>query len=121
MKTRCYNQNAINYQWYGAKGVRVCDEWQRFLPFYEWAISSGYSDNLTLDRKESDKDYTPENCRWVTISEQQRNRSDNALITINGETKCLCEWSRIYGVNYGTVRSRHERGIPWEQAFVVER
>lgn len=120
MRTRCYNPKAINYQWYGAKGIKVCDEWQCFLPFYDWAVRNGYSDNLTLDRIESDGNYTPENCRWITISEQQQNRSDNALITINGETKCLSEWSRIYGINYGTARSRHENGVPWEQAFSQE-
>ena len=73
---RCYNPNATQYEDYGGRGITVCDEWMGrsgFLAFYEWAISNGYSDTLTLDRKDNDKGYLPNNCHWVTRQRQQRN------------------------------------------------
>ena len=70
MHNRCYNSNLKVFKWYGAKGIAVCDEWKgNFKAFYDWAMSSGYTDDLTLDRIDSDGDYCPENCRWVTQSE----------------------------------------------------
>ena len=107
-----------DYKFYGAKGVKMCDEWfKSFLPFYEWSISNGYKQGLTLDRIDSCGDYSPNNCRWITIQEQQRNRRDNHLITIKGVTKCLSEWCREYNINYATVLSRFKRGMRWEDAF----
>lgn len=70
IKTRCYNPNAENYNFYGGKGVTVCDEWLHdFQTFYDLAMTSGYADNLTIDRKDSDLNYCPENCEWITQSE----------------------------------------------------
>lgn len=71
MRRRCNNPKYPKYKFYGGKGVRVCDEWNKpyggFEKFYEWAISNGYDDDLTIDRIESDKDYCPENCRWISF------------------------------------------------------
>ena len=119
MRSRCNNPNTISYKYYGAKGVAVCDEWNSFKAFYTWATKHGYSDELSLDRVDSSGNYEPQNCRWIPISEQQRNRSDNCNITINGDTKCLSEWARFYGISYGTARSRHEAGMDWEKAFTT--
>ena len=70
MKSRCLNPKVHNYKHYGGKGVSVCDEWlQNFKAFYDWAIASGYKDDLTIDRKDSDGNYCPENCCWITQSE----------------------------------------------------
>lgn len=70
MKERCYNRNASNYSFYGGRSVAICAEWLTdFRTFYEWAISNGYKDGLTLDRKDSDGDYEPSNCQWITRSE----------------------------------------------------
>lgn len=78
MKQRCQDVNAINYRYYGGKGVSVCEEWRDNLQaFYEWSISNGYAEHLTLDRIDNDKGYSPDNCRWVTMKEQQNNRSNN--------------------------------------------
>jgi uncharacterized phage protein (TIGR01671 family) len=77
MKQRCYNPNRKNYQYYGGKGVIVCDEWMTkngIQNFIEWALSSGYNDSLSIDRIDSDEDYVPNNCRWVTISENAKNQ-----------------------------------------------
>lgn len=74
MKTRCYNPNASNYERYGGRGITVCPDWHSFIPFCEWALDNGYRDDLTIDRKNNDKGYSPDNCRWVTVREQNLNR-----------------------------------------------
>ena len=74
MKTRCLNQNDYHYKWYGARGIGICDEWLDFIPFSRWALSSGYTDNLTLDRIDNNGNYEPLNCRWISQAEQCKNR-----------------------------------------------
>jgi hypothetical protein len=78
MKTRCLCETDRNYKWYGAKGVSVCEEWKNdYLAFQKWALSNGYSGNLTIDRINPFGNYEPNNCRWITIQEQQRNKRRN--------------------------------------------
>ena len=111
MKQRCSNPKASHYEYYGGKGVSVCEEWKKsFSTFRDWALSNGYEDGLTIDRIESDKDYCPENCRWVTHLQQMSNTTRNVMLTYQGETHSLSEWSRIVGVPYGTLKSRLRYG-----------
>lgn len=74
MKQRCRNQKASGYYLYGARGITYTAEWETFEPFMEWALSHGYSDDLTLDRIDNNKGYSPDNCRWATQQEQSRNK-----------------------------------------------
>ena len=74
---RCYQEGAINYDRYGGRGIKVCKEWQNFDNFARWAIDSGFSTELQIDRIDNDKGYSPENCRWITQHENARNKSDN--------------------------------------------
>lgn len=70
MKYRCYNEHAQGWHNYGEKGVKVCNEWKDdFLVFYNWSMENGYQDGLTIERKDADKDYCPENCEWISLSE----------------------------------------------------
>lgn len=75
MKARCTNPNRPKYPRYGGRGIKVCDEWNKdFLCFYNWSISHGYYPELQLDREDNDGNYCPENCRWVTLRENTKNR-----------------------------------------------
>lgn len=107
MKRRCYNPKHKHYSYYGGRGIVVCDEWlSSYENFMQWAISNGYSDDLTLDRIDSDGNYEPNNCRWVSRKVQQNNRSGVLYFTINGETRSLMQWCEIYNVPHERTRNR---------------
>lgn len=83
MKDRCNRPTNQDYQYYGAKGIKVCDEWQSYLTFKQWSLLNGYDLNTTqqIDRKDGSKDYSPDNCRWVSPKDNQRNR-DCVLLSV---------------------------------------
>lgn len=110
MKRRCYNKNCKDYKNYGARGIKVCDEWKDdFMSFYNWSMSHGYSDTLTIDRVDVNENYEPSNCQWATIKQQNRNTRKNKYYTIDGETHCLSEWCEILNLNYKCVQDRLRR------------
>ena len=108
---RCENKNTKGYEDYGGRGIRVCTEWSEYINFKDWALNNGYTDSLTIDRVDVNGDYSPSNCRWVTKVEQARNKRNCHYITINGVTKTLSEWSRIYNISRGTILTRIKRGM----------
>lgn len=111
MKTRCYNKKRKSYKYYGGKGIEICDEWlNNFINFYNWSINNGYKENLTIDRIDVNKNYEPNNCRWVPMKEQFHNRTDNVYFIINNQKKCLAELCEEYNMPYQTVRKRLARG-----------
>lgn len=116
MKERCYNENTVHYNSYGGRGIVICDEWtDNFVSFYNWAIQNGYSDNLTIDRIDNNGNYEPSNCRWTTQKEQMNNTRSNHLITFNGKTQTIAQWSEELGINYQTIQGRIRRGLPVPQ------
>ena len=117
MNQRCYTPGHNRYQRYGGRGIKVCEEWKRFIPFMEWAMANGYEDGLTLDRIENDGNYEPSNCKWSTYKQQNHNNSRNIWININGEVKCLAEWSELFGVKYATAYLRFKKGFLPEEIF----
>ncbi len=107
MKARCTNPKARDFENYGGRGITICAEWRNdFQTFYDWAMANGYADNLTIDRINVNGNYEPDNCRWVSIQEQQNNKRTNRRITYNGETHTLKDWAEITGINYSTLHSR---------------
>jgi Zn-finger protein len=78
---------------YGARGITVCEEWLAYLPFRDWAMANGYTDTLTLDRRNGKLGYSPNNCRWITSKEQANNLHTNRLVTAFGETKTISGWA----------------------------
>lgn len=123
MKRRCYNKNASQYQDYGGRGIRVCDEWlAEFETFYNWAMDNGYREGLTIDRIDVNGNYTPDNCRWVDRKTQQRNRRNNVNFTYAGETHCLIEWCERLGLRYNTVVNRiHKSHWPIIKALELDK
>lgn len=118
MKERCYNENHVHYNNYGGRGITVCEEWKtNFQSFYEWAIKNGYSENLTLDRINTDKNYCPENCRWATALEQQNNTRNNRIISANGRSQSVARWVEEVKVPYSTIYSRLCNG--WSEQDAV--
>lgn len=95
MRNRCYRAKNVNFANYGGKGVRVCDEWlQGYSSFRDWANANSYEDGFELHRTDSNGDYSPENCRWVTPQENQNTRTNNLIVLAWGEEKTLAEWAR---------------------------
>ena len=121
MKNRCGNKNTINWNLYGGRGIKVCEEWKNdFARFREWAVANGYNDKLQLDRIDNDGNYEPSNCRWANLVEQGNNRRTCKYITIKGVTKTVSEWCEITGVNRNVAYGRISRGWDAERA-VTER
>lgn len=120
MKIRCSNScTGRDRKNYYEKGIRVCEEWKNnFQNFYEWSILNGYSDKLSIDRIDVSKNYEPENCRWVTMFEQQSNKSNNRIYTYNGKTQHLAKWSREYDIEYNRLFSRLKSGWDFERALL---
>lgn len=103
MKNRCYNPKRKNYDRYGGRGIGVCQEWHTAENFILWALNSGYETGLQLDRIDNNKDYSPDNCRWVTAKQNSQNTRRNITLTVRGLTNCVSEWSRIYSISSFTI------------------
>lgn len=109
MKGRCYNDNNKAYKNYGSRGIKICDEWQIFEPFYDWAMKNGYTDSLTIERKNVNGDYCPENCCWIPLSDQMKNTTRSVFITYDGQTKNQKEWASEIGISQDALRYRIKR------------
>ena len=120
MKNRCKGTKKRDKQNYHDRGVSYCEDWEKFEPFRDWALSNGYDDNLTIDRVDVNGNYDPSNCRWVTRAEQNNNTRQNHYITFNGETHTVRQWADILGIKPSTLRSRLNT-YKWsvEEAFNV--
>lgn len=116
MKYRCQNPGAQNYHNYGGRGIYVCDEWNHnYFSFQAWAIESGYSSGLSIDRIDNDGPYSPENCRWATPKIQSNNQRRTIHLTYNGQTKPLGVWATELGISRHTLSFRHKQGWPDER------
>ena len=115
---RCNDINSKSYSNYGGRGIKRCDEWNDYNAFRQWAMNNGYSDNLTLDRIDVNGDYCPQNCRWVDMKTQCRNKRNNHNVTYKGITKSVAEWAESIGCGYNTLHARlHHLGWSIEEAL----
>ncbi len=117
MKARCKNPQNDRFHDYGGRGIKVCDEWNDYLTFKEWAMSNGYADDLTIDRIDVNGNYEPSNCRWVDRLTQQNNMRTNTTLVYKGESHTLAEWSKIFNIPYHTLVTRYTRGWTVERLF----
>lgn len=118
IQTRCYNPNSTGYASYGGRGITVCDRWlESFDNFL--ADMGPRPAGMSIDRKDNDGPYSPENCRWASRIEQARNKRNNVWIEINGERRTLSEWAAHYGVFAATASYRRlKRGLNGEALFL---
>lgn len=123
MKLRCYDKNHKAYKNYGGRGITVCDEWLHdFQAFYDWSMSNGYDENAphgqcTIDRKDNNKGYSPENCQWVTMKEQQMNKRNNYIVSYKGQDVPLSAVAEQEKIDRDTLASRLKKGMTIEEAI----
>lgn len=119
IKTRCYNDRCKDYKDYGGRGITVCEEWRNdFVPFYEWAVKSGWKSGLSIERIDYNGNYCPENCKWIPLAEQSKNRRSVRRITYRGQTHTIAEWSRLTGIPRRTLSLRLDSpNFTLEEAF----
>ena len=118
---RCYNAANKDYPNYGGRGIKMCDEWKDFLAFQEWALSNGYDPNAkygecTLDRIDVNGDYCPENCRFTTTKQQNRNKTNTYWIDVDGERIACSEYAERMNIDPDCLYSRLRRGWSLEDA-----
>lgn len=120
MKNRCFNAKTMRYPDYGGRGIVVCSEWKNdFKSFYDWSMSHGYDDSLSIDRIDNDGNYEPSNCRWATQLEQVRNSRHCNYLTHNGETHPISEWSEITKITVACIRNRLRYGWSVEKTLTT--
>ena len=119
MKCRCSCPTASKYEIYGGKGISVCPDWKRFEGFRDWALLHGYSDDLSIDRINSNGNYCPENCRWVSYKVQANNTSQNHIISFCGKSMDISEWAEYLGFSYKVLSERIRRGWSIKRAFTT--
>ena len=117
MRNRCSNPNDEHWPFYGGRGIRVCERWQRFENFY--ADMGDPPAGTTLDRIDVDGDYEPSNCRWANSTEQARNRRNTPTLTYGGETLSYAEWAARMGVSVQTIHGRVKGGWTVEQTLGI--
>lgn len=112
--SRCYKKYDKFYNDYGGRGITICDEWlgsNGFLCFYNWAMENGYSEGLSIERKNVNGNYCPENCCWITMKEQQRNKRNNVLVKYNGEELLLSDVAKKTGLSENAIKYRIKNDI----------
>ena len=120
IKSRCLNPKNNYFYLYGARGIKVCEEWcSDREKFFSWALENGYKEGLSIDRIDVNGDYCPENCRWVNYTTQGRNKRTNSLYEYNNETHCLSEWAEIYNINPHNLRTRLKNGWDFIKALTT--
>lgn len=119
IKRRCLNTCDKRYHQYGGRGIKVCDEWlESFDNFADWALSNGYSEELTIERIDVNGDYCPENCKWITLKEQSFNKRDTKWVDYKGEHIQLIKLCEREELCYDTVHDRiYRRGWSIERAI----
>lgn len=118
MIARCYNPDNDRYPSYGGRGITVCEEWLGDRKeFYFWAVHAGWEQGLSIDRIDVDGGYSPENCRWVTMAQQQRNTTRSRFLEWNGVRMTVVEWAEHLGVRPQALQHRVTRGWDAERIF----
>lgn len=120
MKSRCFaKENNKNFSRYSGRGIGICRRWMKFANFLA-DMGPRPSPKHSIDRIDNNGDYTPRNCRWATNQQQCRNKRNNRMITIDGKTLCLQEWSELTGISRGTIWDRLMSGWSHRDAVLTK-
>ena len=119
MISRCYREDYIRYYDYGGRGIKMCHEWRNdFMNFYNWAINNGFKKKLRIDRINNNGDYSPDNCHFVTVIKNNRNKRNTVMIEINGVIKSVGEWAHIKGIHSQSLLGRVNMGWDKSDLFI---
>ena len=119
MKERCYSPKHSSYKNYGGRGIGICEEWKNNPEsFVNWALNSDYQKGLTIDRKDVNGNYSPENCKWATRKEQVRNRTNTVYIHIDGNRYSLSEFCEKHNLSYGAAWQNFRRNNRNEELLI---
>lgn len=120
MKARCNNENNKRYKHYGGRGIKVCEEWSNdYSNFHNWAVQNGYKEGLTIDRIDVNKNYEPNNCRWVTKEVQANNMTTNKVIKYKGLEMNIAQWEKFLRLPKNVLRQRIEK-LGWSIEKAIE-
>lgn len=115
MISRCKNKNVPNYKKYGGRGITICERWSKFENFL--ADMGECPQNMSLDRIDNNGNYDPENCRWATVVQQQRNKRNNVFVDYLGSRRLLVEIAKELNLDYKLVIARHKKGWPIDRVL----
>lgn len=116
---RCNNPNLKNYNNYGGRGISICNEWvNNKSSFYKWAIDNGYNDNLEIDRINVNGNYEPNNCRWVDLKTQARNKRTSKVISYGSDKLTVAEWCEKINISQKCFFQRSKLG--WDIKKIIE-
>ena len=115
MRSRCNNKKLKCYHNYGGRGIKVCEEWEDYQNFHNWAINNGYNDKLTIDRINVDGNYEPNNCRWSTKIEQENNKRNNRFSYYNGKRMTISNFMRITGIHRNFIISNLNKNKTFDE------
>jgi len=116
MKRRCDNPDRSSYKYYGGRGISYCDEWKDFNVFHKDMYKT-YSDNMTIDRIDNDKDYCKSNCQWMTMQDQNKKHTNCVKVTYNGDTLNISDMARKYNIKPNTFQRRLWKGWSIERSI----
>lgn len=116
MLYRCFNENDRSYDNYGGRGITVCKEWLSFDKFYE-DMKDGYTDDMTIERIDVNGNYEKNNCKWITMLDQQNNKRNTVYIEFDGKNMTINEWAKLIGVSRGAIYQRLKAGKPIEKVL----
>jgi len=118
MKQRCYGENSTEFNRYGKRGIRICDEWiNDYKSFRKWSIANKYSDKFSIERIDNDGDYKPKNCKWATPKQQANNRSNSLFLEYKDKKQTLAQWSEELNIPYACLYRRLRGGWSVEKTF----
>lgn len=118
MKNRCYNKNTVSYRNYGGRGIKVCERWVESFENFHADMIATYKVGLTIERKEVNEDYSPDNCIWIPKDQQSRNRTNTIWVTTQWGVMTVTEAAKLAGVSWFCMYNRHLRNCPIEKMLV---